>query len=476
MPLLRVRGERKPSYVRTAVLAAFNGQEWSSGSRRAARVQGADGTPLELQGVSPSLGQDRTQYDFQATEAFKSRWLPVMPLTDAVSAEGDWRYDLATMDFAAFDKGLDTAGLSWQVDGVELDYDVEALDEASARPGLVSDEFLEVPKDLPPMVADLAEEVSGDRTSQYRQARALQSWFRSEFTYSLERAASVGNDELVAFLDESGRVGYCEQFAASMAVMARTLGIPSRVAVGFLQPRKVSDDFWEFSAHDLHAWPELFFAGSGWVRFEPTPPTRASGVPEHSADDFEEEQPAEPEEASPSAEPSQEPAAPRDDRPQIEEPTAAEETDSGTSVRVVLAATFGVLVVALLAGAGVLPGWFRRRRRLQRFESLDVEMLWTELHDTVVDLRLPWPKGRSPQVIGEQVRAWCAPENPAVSAAVQRLVHAVEVNRFSRASHRATPELAQDLAACLTCLETAATRKDRRLARWLPRSLAPWIR
>src|SRR5690606_40395181 len=106
------------------------------------------------------------------------------------------------------------------------------------------------------------------------------------FTCGLERAASVGNDELVAFLDESGRVGYCEQFAASMAVMARTLGIPSRVAVGFLQPRKVSDDFWEFSAHDLHAWPELFFAGSGWVRFEPTPATRASGVPEHSADDF----------------------------------------------------------------------------------------------------------------------------------------------------------------------------------------------
>src|SRR5690606_2539499 len=152
-----------------------------------------------------SLGQDRTQYDFQATEAFKSRWLPVMPLTGAVSAEGDWRYDLATMDFAAFDKGLDTAGLSWQVDGVELDYDVEALDDASERPGMVSDEFLEVPKDLPPMVADLAEEVSGDRTSQYRQARALQSWFRSEFTYSLERAAAGGDGGLVALRDQAGR-------------------------------------------------------------------------------------------------------------------------------------------------------------------------------------------------------------------------------------------------------------------------------
>lgn len=473
VPLLQVKGTRKPSYVRTAVLSAFNGREWSSGSRRAARVQGADGSRLGLQGVSSALEQDRTRYDFEATGAFRSRWLPVMPLTDTVTAEGDWRYDLDTMDFAAFDDELDTAGLAWQVTGVEVDYDVEALDNASNRPGVVADEFLELPEDLPPLVADLADDVTGDEASDYRRARALQSWFRSEFTYSLDRADSVGNDELVAFLDESGRVGYCEQFAASMAVMARTLNIPSRVAVGFLQPRSVGEDLWEFSAHDLHAWPELFFAGSGWVRFEPTPASRTSGVPEHSEEEFEqvEETPAS-EAPSPSSEPSEEPVAPAPQTPESE----STETD-GSEVTVgtwVLRTTLGVLLVGLLVGVGALPGWLRRRRRHERVQAAEVESLWTELRDTAVDLRLPWPQGRSPQVIGEQVMNWCGP-NESARAAVRRLVHAVELNRFSQDSHAATPALAQDLQTCVAAVEEAASRKDRRRARWLPRSLAPWV-
>ncbi len=64
-----------------------------------------------------------------------------------------------------------------------------------------------------------------------------------------------------------------------MAVMARVIGIPARMAVGFLKPSLVegTDDVWEYSAHDLHAWPELYFDGFGWVRFEPTPGDRGGG-------------------------------------------------------------------------------------------------------------------------------------------------------------------------------------------------------
>ena len=100
---------------------------------------------------------------------------------------------------------------------------------------------------------------------------------------ALELGLAGEQGGLASFLAESGRVGYCEQFAASMAIMARIIGIPARVAVGFLEGDASGPNEYEFSAHDLHAWPELFFPGAGWVRFEPTPGDRAPTVPDYTA-------------------------------------------------------------------------------------------------------------------------------------------------------------------------------------------------
>src|SRR5690606_28639518 len=72
---------------------------------------------------------------------------------------------------------------------------------------------------------------------------------------------------------------YCEQFAASMAIMARSLGIPARVAVGYMPGSNVGDNTWEVKVHDAHAWPELYFEGFGWIRFEPTPSQQTGSPP-----------------------------------------------------------------------------------------------------------------------------------------------------------------------------------------------------
>src|SRR3546814_21195190 len=71
-----------------------------------------------------------------------------------------------------------------------------------------------------------------------------------------------------------------------MAVMARAVGIPARVAVGFYQADQLEDSSWEFSSHDLHAWPELYFEDYGWVRFEPTPSSHIGSVPDYTSDDI----------------------------------------------------------------------------------------------------------------------------------------------------------------------------------------------
>ena len=190
------------------------------------------------------------------------------------------------MDFLAGEDGLSTAGMRYTMTAVDLDLTADRLARAGIAKGTVSDLFTDLPDDLPAMVEDLAEEVTRTAATPYEKAVALQDWFREDggFEYSLDRAEGSGSDALVDFLSErpGGRVGYCEQFASAMAVMARMVGIPARIGVGFLSPDSTGPNTYEYSAHDMHAWPELYIDGGGWVRFEPTPSARVADVPDYT--------------------------------------------------------------------------------------------------------------------------------------------------------------------------------------------------
>src|SRR5690606_27189122 len=114
-------------------------------------------------------------------------------------------------------------------------------------------------------------------------AQAYQEYLRgSEFDYDLEIPDPPGSpdDPILSFLET--KVGYCQQFAATMTLLARAHGIPARVVVGFLPGEAVDAEERVIRASDAHAWPELYFAGVGWTRFEPTPGTRAASVPSYS--------------------------------------------------------------------------------------------------------------------------------------------------------------------------------------------------
>jgi transglutaminase-like putative cysteine protease len=109
-------------------------------------------------------------------------------------------------------------------------------------------------------------------TTPFEKALAIQDYLRSsEFRYNLDvPALSAGGNQLRRFLTQV-REGYCEQFAIAMAMMARQVGVPSRVAVGFTAGELVDNDWVQVTTHDAHAWPELWFPNAGWVPFEPTP-------------------------------------------------------------------------------------------------------------------------------------------------------------------------------------------------------------
>src|SRR5437016_1643990 len=113
-------------------------------------------------------------------------------------------------------------------------------------------------------------QVAGETRSPYAAAVGLETWLRSTggFTYSEQPGTTPGLPPLVGFVVGT-KSGYCQHFAGAMAVMLRLLGIPSRVAAGFL-PGSYHGDFWQVTDHEAHTWVEVWLRGSGWLPFDPT--------------------------------------------------------------------------------------------------------------------------------------------------------------------------------------------------------------
>ena len=488
IPLMRIRtSDPDPGYLRISVLNRFSENEWSSGDRDVPTDQLANGAMPPLVGVADSVPRTEYRYDVTIGDDFESIWLPTQSPVSQITAPGDWRYDLATMDFLSGDQDLTTEDISYSMTGVDLDLSAESMARAPATGGQVSEDFTELPDELPEVVRALTLEVTEDSPSRLEKAQALQEWFRETggFTYDLEAEAGNGTDDLVRFLREGdgGRTGYCEQFASAMAVMARAAGIPARVAVGFLEPDQIGNQTWEYTAWDLHAWPELFFPGSGWVRFEPTPSRRASGVPDYTTEEIANPNgPSGPSNSATDLLPSRGPTA----TAQPQDPAAAAD-DQQDEAGFPWWPVGGGTAAGLAAIAGLLvPRTLRRRRSHARLDA-GPEAAWAELRDTAIDLRVPWPEGRSPRETRDRLVDYLGapvdretPERPRHGAdvapeavlALDRIVLSLERLRYAReGSASDDDQLRADLQAVVASLHGGATRRARRRAEWWPRSV-----
>jgi hypothetical protein len=130
---------------------------------------------------------------------------------------------------------------------------------------------LELPSDFPPAVRTLAKHITANINTPFGRAVALEKYFRSGlFTYTLNTDLGDSSGAITEFLLHT-RKGFCEQFAASFAAMARAVGVPARVAVGYQQGSVESDGLFHVTNRNAHAWPEVWIQGAGWIPFEPTP-------------------------------------------------------------------------------------------------------------------------------------------------------------------------------------------------------------
>ena len=262
-----------PDYWRVAALDQFDNESGGQWTLRASGDQVSVGLP--------ESGPSGSFHQHIVIGPMGERWLPAAYRPVAIDLDGTLVVE-SSSTLVADEENVE--GLTYNVDsetpltGGQVTAPAEAATDAPVPAGLAR--YTTLPSDTPADIGALAQRIVTDAgaTTPYAQAEALRDYFRTDgFVYDTSVPPSDTPDAILAFLEE--RRGFCVQFASAYAVMARSLGIPTRIAVGFT-PGDDVDGVYHVSAHDAHAWPEVWLAGLGWTHlFDPTPSssTVASG-------------------------------------------------------------------------------------------------------------------------------------------------------------------------------------------------------
>lgn len=459
---VRTSGEAPGNY-RLAVLDRYDGTTWTSSTgltRTGGRV------PAE-KGADP--GRTKTLEQRFTVQSLPGIWLPAADRPSSVSTPEDTSLSVDP-DSGVLSTGETVPrGFTYTATSHLPMYDAERLRYAAAAhdPARVDLPGIDAAGQPIPSVRSfrkIAERVTQGSTHPHQRAVRLADWLRA--TYRLDPGALPGHTyrSLEFFLADGGR-GTSEQFAASFAVLARTLGLPTRVAVGFRPGTRTGSGTWQVRGRDVLAWPEVKFTGVGWVPFHPTPgETAQGGSSAVSAEEPEERQKADRETTEP-ARPSTPPRTP-------DEAASAAERASGSGLPVWLTAPLALL---LLATAYVLYAlWLPYNRRNRRRGDPDARRrvlgAWQQIIERLTEIGLPATGAHTAQ----EVAAFGAER---VDGAVGRRLPALAtlVNEVEYAGRR--PDAAAVDAAWAECdaLEKTVRRRVPRRTRLLQllRSAAP---
>ncbi len=453
-----------PSYLRAVVLEQYVGEKWLPRAFDPAAANRVTGDTALQVSIGTGIATTRQTYDLTA-DRLVNPYVPVPENATAVRGlAGQWYDDTQTGTIFGVDST--TKDASWSVDALAA-APTTAQFQASTSGSSPDLEQLRVAGDVPDILTADARAWTADGTTNYEKAILLQNHFLQNFTYSTAAAADQSSSALESFLRD--RSGYCQQFAATMALMARSLGIPARVVVGYT-PGKKDGDTWVVTGKDAHAWPELLFPGIGWVRFEPTPrsatdgggvqvPSYAQTLPPATTDPGGTPRPTSTSGSGKLDELLKEGGA----AVPFDGPAAATTADQWRQ-RGLLAL---LLVGLLLAAVPAAWRWVRRRRRLSA--SASVEDAWEELRDTALDLGIDWSDARTPRQAVAGVIAGQHLTGPVAEAAT-RLGRVTERSRYAPLPP-STEGLAEDVSAVRTALLDRVDRSTRMRAILLPASL-----
>lgn len=363
----------RPGYHRLTALDRFDGKVWSQSTDQSR-------TALDSQELPPSKHAGDVVEVRESTQIANlgGVWIPLAYDPIEVSVRSLFSELLETeVEDEPRSVILETTvsrGMKVESRSLVPAPDARELDQVRGNAGLRR--YLTLPRSTPRDIKRISTDVAGDEETPFRKAVALQAHLRT-FTYDEDVAAGHSFSTLSEFLTTVKR-GYCEQFAGAMAVMARSLDLPSRVVIGFtagnLIARRGRQLTYEVTSRHAHAWVEIYFQGHGWIAFEPTPRSGFATPPGYTSpdlDDLPEPDTSPTASASASSEPSTVPSA----RP------SQDAAGGGGGRDFPVGPVSAVIAIALfIAAAAASMPHLRRRRRgaLATFPGYGDLLAWCE--------------------------------------------------------------------------------------------------
>ena len=277
-------------YWRGIALGEFDGSSWSSPREQyllGRRIDGSFAVPAFGTGLATAYAAKSSLLVHKPSRMIHYRVL-MEPIGTNVFFLAPWgrsvsgAYRMLSADSGAAVYNLDT---QHPITRYEANSDISAPSPTELRaaqqdyPPQLTAVYLRLPPELDPRIPKLASQIAGSASNNYDKAVRVESYLKTHFGYTLQLPQAPVKDPLADFLFERKK-GHCEYFSSSMAVMLRSLGIPSRVVNGFR-----SDEFNDLTenyvvrAKDAHSWVEAYFPGYGWVHFDPTP-AGSAGIPQ----------------------------------------------------------------------------------------------------------------------------------------------------------------------------------------------------
>jgi len=477
-----VNSSRK-DYWRITSLDVFDGRIWRSrGSFEKAATELdrtlPDGTAFEAVTQSftiTGLGQIWLPAAYEPAE--------ILGVPDDVTLE--YESDSGTLIVDRARENSD--GLSYVLLSAVPNRDVAAIAGAGdSVPGDIAERYLELPDDFSERVRDQAEQIvaSADAQTPYEKALALQNFFRDPtlFRYDLEVARGHSADRIEEFVFDI-RAGYCEQFAGSYAAMARAVGLPARVAVGFTPGEyDPTIDAYRVNGKHAHAWPEVWIEDIGWLRFEPTPGRGAPGDDVYTGQPEDQEGSAPlPTSPSTTAAPAVNPNLPGPDATTIPQGQAGSTTtttrvpqsdraesgilgeDQAVSAGLIARWVAGLLAVVLLALTPLAYGIWRARKQ-QREVADDprrrIGLAWSTALSALQFMGVETSDSQTPTEVVDQL----AESDPDAAETLRPL--SLDIVRATYGGDAAVPSARADAAETATATLAKRARDRRGAAEW----------